>query len=91
MEFEQALQALCDADVGFVVIGGVCAALHGAAGVTYDLDICYSRSDQTLFHPRLRDLPDNLPFIWDAKTLENGTVFTLNTDLVPIDLAAEVA
>src|SRR5262249_49509596 len=39
----------------------------------------------------LRDLPANLPFVWDTATLRNGTVFTLATDLGPIDLLAEVA
>ena len=44
MQFERAVQALCDADVDFVVIGGLAATLHGSAQVTYDLDICYSRA-----------------------------------------------
>jgi hypothetical protein len=100
MEFERALQVLCDAGVEFVVIGGLCGVLHGASRITYDLDICYARSPLNIsrlahalapFHPRLRDLPDNLPFIWDERTLKNGNLFTLNTDLGPIDLAAEVA
>jgi hypothetical protein len=44
MQFEEAVQALCDAGVDFVVIGGLAATLHGSAQVTYDLDICYSRA-----------------------------------------------
>lgn len=38
----------------------------------------------------MRDLAPELPFVWDASTLSNGTVFTLMTDLGPIDLLAEV-
>ena len=73
---------------------------HGSARVTYDLDICYSRAAINLrrlasalapFHPRPRGFSDELPFIWDERTLRNGTVFTLRTDLGGIDLLAEVA
>src|SRR5277367_3511131 len=99
MQFENAVQALCDAGVDFVVIGGLAATLHGSAQVTYDLDICYSRVAVNLrrlvealapFHPRLRGIPDGLPFVWDETTLRNGTVFTLQTDIGEIDLLAEV-
>ena len=71
MEFERAFQALCDAGVEFVVIGGVSGTLHGSARVIYDLDICFSRSSANLkrlvsalapFHPRLRDLPAGCRF-----------------------------
>jgi len=48
MQFEKAVQALCDARVDFVVIGGLAATLHGSAQVTYDLDICYSRASANL-------------------------------------------
>jgi hypothetical protein len=100
MVFEKAIQSLTDADVEFVVIGGLSATLHGSAQVTYDLDICYPRTAANLkrltsalapFHPRPRDFPAELPFIWDEATLRNGTVFTLQTDIGKIDLLAEVA
>ena len=48
MQFERAVQALCDGGVEFVVIGGVSATLHGSARVTFDLDICYSRVSANL-------------------------------------------
>jgi hypothetical protein len=100
MQFEKALQALSDAGVEFVVIGGVSAIIHGSSYVTFDLDICYCRKPSNLhslaaalrpFHPRLRGLPPDLPFVWDERTLCNGTIFTLDTDLGEIDLLAEVA
>jgi hypothetical protein len=100
VQFEKAVQVLCDAGVDFVIIGGVSATFHGAARVTYDLDICYSRAALNIrrlaaalapFHPRLRGLSDELPFVWDERTLSNGTLFTLQTDLGEIDLLAEVA
>lgn len=100
MQFEKAVQTLCDAAVDFIVIGGLSATFHGSARVTYDLDVCYSRASANLrrlaealapFHPRPRGFPAGLPFVWDERTLRNGTVFTLQTDLGAIDLLAEVA
>jgi hypothetical protein len=100
MQFETAVRALCDADVDFVVIGGLSANLHGSAQVTLDLDVCYSRASANLkrvaaalapFHPRPRGFPEALPFIWDDAMLRNATVLTLLTDLGEIDLLAEVA
>jgi hypothetical protein len=42
------------------------------------------------FHPKLRGLASDLPFVWDERTLRNGTIFTLTTDLGDIHLLAEV-
>jgi hypothetical protein len=100
MQFRRALQGLLDAQVEFVVIGGVSANWHGSARVTVDLDIFYSRVPANLkrlvaalapFHPRPRGFPAGLPFIWDEATLRNSSVLTLDTDLGEIDLLAEVA
>jgi hypothetical protein len=100
MQFKRAVQALCNAEVEFVVIGGVSAILHGSARVTFDIDVCYSRDRSNLkrlaaalapFHPRPQGFPAELPFVWDETTLRNSTVLTLQTDLGEIDLLAEVA
>jgi hypothetical protein len=100
MNLVRAVQVLTDAEVAFVIIGGWSAILHGSSYQTRDLDVCFSRSRDNLkrlaaalapFHPRLRDFPVGLPFIWDETTLRNGTVFTLDTDLGVVDLLAEVA
>lgn len=99
MNFIAAVQALVDEGADFVIIGGWSAILHGSSSVTNDLDICYSRQTENLkrvtaaltpFHPRLRDLPEGLPFIWDPATLRNTAILTLSTDLGAIDLLAEV-
>ena len=39
MNFDRAVQALCDAGVEFIIIGGWSAILHGSAHVTSDLDL----------------------------------------------------
>jgi hypothetical protein len=99
MNIERAVQALVDAGVEFVLIGGWSGILNGSRFMTDDLDVCYSRKPGNLrllaralapYHPRLRGLPDGLPFTWDEATLRNGTVFTMVTDLGDIDLLAEV-
>lgn len=99
MNLERTIQALCDGHIDFVLIGGVAATLHGSSQVTFDLDLCYSRSKTNLtllkealapFHPRPRGFAAELPFVWDEATLPNNSVVTLHTDLGDIDLLAEV-
>jgi hypothetical protein len=100
MDFDVAVQALCDAKVEFVVIGGLSAILHGSATLTFDLDVCYSRTHANLrrlagaltrFHPRPRGFPESLPFIWDEAIIGNSSLLTLDTDIGEIDLLGEVA
>ena len=93
------LKILCAAQVRFVVIGGAAAAAQGSTYVTYDLDICYGRGSDNVdrlakalepYHPRLRGVPDDLPFCFDTTTIRNGMNFTLTTDVGDIDLFGEV-
>jgi hypothetical protein len=103
MQFEKAVQALCDAGVDFVVIGGLSATLHGSARVTYDLDICYSRASANLrrltealapFHPGPRGFPEGLPFVWDEDSLVLLIIYcaTVSVPLVVVVfLLSEVA
>ena len=100
MNVPKVVHILVDHEVDFVILGGWSGILHGSHLPTEDLDICFSRQRSNLrrlaealapFHPRLRDLPPGLLFVWDEATLQNGTVFTLSTDLGAIDLLAEVS
>lgn len=43
------------------------------------------------FKPRPRNFPDELPFVWDVATLNQGTNFTFTTEIGDIDLLAEVS
>lgn len=99
LQTERLLTALCEADVEFVVIGGMAAVAQGSAYVTADLDICYLRKStnyerlsQALqpFKPRLRGAPDDLPFLLDAETLKAGMNFTLATAAGDLDLIGQV-
>ena len=91
----QAAQILAQANVEFVIVGGVAVRSHGSSYVTDDLDICYSRKRENLekiadvlrpLNPRPRGFPDDLPYIWEWSTLQNGTNFTFRTSLCDIDL-----
>ncbi len=99
LQAEQLLSALCKADVAFVIIGGMAAVSQGSSYVTADLDICYQRQPRNYerlsqalqsFHPRLRGVPADLPFVLDAATLKAGLNFTLTTEGGDLDLMGEV-
>ena len=44
LDFQAILRTLAEHGVDYIVVGGVCAALHGAPVSTFDLDIVHSRS-----------------------------------------------
>lgn len=98
-DFEGLLRALRDQDVGFIIVGGLAATVHGSARLTQDIDVVYNRSDDNLarlvdaltpFDPYLRDVPAGLPFEWSAATLKRGLNFTLTTKKGEIDLLGEI-
>lgn len=47
-DFDKAIAVLTDAQVEFIVIGGVAATLHGSPRTTLDLDVVYRRSRENL-------------------------------------------
>ena len=98
--FDKLLPGLVNGGVQFILIGGVAGVVHGAARLTYDVDIVYARSPDNYqrlidtlapHQPYLRDAPAGLPFQLDVPTLRNGLNFTLTTTLGDIDLLGEVA
>src|SRR5207248_10105366 len=98
-DFKALLRALAEAGVEFIVIGGVAAAVHGAARATFDLDVVYWRSRDNIgrlvlaltpYHPYLRGAPPGLPFRWDTATVERGLNFTLTTAIGDLDVLGEV-
>jgi hypothetical protein len=81
--------------VEHIVIGGSAAVLLGSPLPTYDVDLCYRRTEENLkclaealreIKPTLRGAPPDLPFRLDATSLALGNNFTFNTDLGPLDL-----
>ncbi len=100
IDFEQALTALANVRVRFVIVGGLAVTIHGSSYVTFDLDFCYARDRENLsrlaqalgpYRPRLRSAPAGLPFRFDEDTLSAGLNFTLTTDVGDIDLMGDVA
>ena len=94
------VRALARAGVDFVVIGGVAGGSYGSAFATGDLDVAYARDRANLdrlaavlaeLQASLRGAPEDLPFVLDAKTLENGANFTFLTRHGSLDLLAEPA
>jgi hypothetical protein len=92
-----AIEALADAGVDFVLIGGLAGIAHGSAYPTYDLDIMYSRDRDNLgrlaellkdLGATLRGAPPDLPFLLDADTLEEGGNFTFETRYGALDILA---
>ena len=98
-DFATLLRTLADHDVEYILVGGAAATVHGSARLTLDVDVVYGRAPNNLARlvsalaphaPRLRGAPRDLPFQWDAETLERGLNFTLATTLGPIDLLGEI-
>lgn len=92
------LEVLQRHDVRFVVVGGMAAIFHGAAHLTFDLDITPERSRENL--QRLSDAlgelgarirsdavgEEGLPFSHDGESLGRATVWNLVTDHGELDL-----
>lgn len=98
-DFKALLEALADADVDFIVVGGLAAIAHGSARLTQDIDVVYARHEGNLekltealaqHEPYLRGAPPGLPFKWDVATLLHGLNFTLETSLGDIDVLGEI-
>ena len=98
--FEEVIVRLAEANVEFVVVGGISAVLQGAPIITQDLDLCYRRDPDNLVRlaralaplsPRLRGLPPEVPSAFDERTLQFGTNFTLSISGGDLDLLAEMS
>lgn len=86
--------------VDFVLIGGMAGISHGSNYPSYDLDVLYSRAPDNISRlvaaleeigVRLRGAPADLPFLLDARTIENGANFTFVTPHGDFDVLADAA
>jgi len=91
------LAALRDADVDFVLIGGLASQVHGSTSLTLDVDVCYALDRDNL--ERLarvlgdlmairRDLPAGVVAPLDLRALRLGDVLTLRTRFGDLNLLA---
>ncbi len=86
--------------VDFVLIGGQAGISHGSSYPSYDLDVLYARNRDNIVRlvaaleeigVRLRGAPEDLPFVLDTRTIENGANFTFITPYGDFDVLADVA
>jgi hypothetical protein len=96
---EELLERLRTHQVEFVIIGGLCAAIHGAPLVTKDVDLCCRFGPENLrrleaalkeLHPVHRLMPDPLPFVLDDRLCRELKNVYLRTDLGVLDCLGEV-
>jgi hypothetical protein len=96
----RALRVLTDHQVDFVVIGGFAGRLWGSPTVTNDLDVCPDWDAANLerlaaalidLDARLRDVPEDVDFPLDARSLANGANFTFATAAGGVDVLAAPA
>jgi predicted nucleotidyltransferase len=92
------LSQLVNADVDFVVVGGVAVIVQGAPRFTRDLDICCATDQPNLdrlgavlveLDARLRGIDEDVPFVPDGKTLRHTPMLTLTTRDGDIDLLVD--
>lgn len=97
---EEIVVRLAQAQVEFVIVGGVSAVLQGSTITTRDLDICYRRTPDNIrrlvtalapLQPRPRGFPPNLPFVFDERTVLLGSNFTLEIGPESLDLLGEMS
>lgn len=97
---EEIIGRLQDAEVEFIVVGGVSAILQGATVNTMDLDICYRRTPENILrlvtalaplNPWPRNFPPDLPFVFDERTVQLGSNFTLEIGPDSLDLLGEMS
>lgn len=94
------LQPLVERGVDFVVVGGMAGITHGSNYPSFDLDVAYARDRANIARlvtaleeigVRLRGGPADLPFVLDARTIENGANFTFVSPHGDLDVLGDVA
>jgi hypothetical protein len=92
------LRRLTEAEVDFVIVGGVAVVLQASPRFTRDLDICYATATANLerlvgvlvdLDAMLRGVDEDLPFVPDARTLRRTQILTLSTGEGDIDLLVD--
>lgn len=92
------LRILANADIDFVVIGGVAVVIQGNPRFTRDLDICYATDMANLerlggvlvaLEAKLRDVDEDVPFVPDDRTLRGTQMLTLSTREGNLDLLVD--
>lgn len=95
LDVEEMLRRLVAAGVDFVVVGGIAMILLGSSRLTRDLDIVFATDEANLeslggvlvgLNARLREIPDEVPFVPDAQSLASVELLTLDTSAGWLDV-----
>src|SRR5687768_12486333 len=95
MSFAAMLRGLRDADVKFIVVGGLATSAHGSRRITDDLDICYDASASILeqlagllskWKAYPRGIEIGLPFFMDPRQFRTNPIMTLTCEQGFIDV-----
>ena len=97
LQADEILRALLEANVRFVLIGGLASQVHGSPSLTGDVDICFALDGENL--RRLSDALASMAAIRrgvgatinasiDHRALRLGDVFALSTRFGDLDLLA---
>ena len=98
--FAKVIRHFYDADLRFVVIGGVAMGLHGSDHLTNDADFAYAVDPENLvklaaflptIHARVSGRPANDHFVITPQTLEKVKFLNLYTDLGEVDVMRQIA
>ncbi len=97
-DFLEILRVLLTDKVDFIVVGGVCAVIHGAPITTFDLDIVHSRSPENLERllSALKDLDafyrgrEDQRLTPQVSHLSSPGHHLLTTNLGPLDLLGTI-
>jgi predicted nucleotidyltransferase len=97
-DFLEILKILSKHKVDFIIVGGICAVIHGAPVSTFDLDLVHSRSPQNL--ARLMSALEELRAYYRGRKdqrlrpqlshLSSGGHQLLLTELGPLDLLGTI-
>lgn len=98
-DFEAIVKILLQNKVDFIVVGGICAALHGSDTPTQDIDIVQSRAPDNLkrLESALSELGayyrehTNKRLIPKAERMTTGGHHLLNTAFGPVDVLGAIA
>ncbi|MFA5554400.1 MAG: nucleotidyltransferase [Phycisphaerae bacterium] len=98
-DFFNLLDKLNEADVDFVIVGGLAGAIHGCTVVTEDIDICCSFTAENLFklhkalaglNPVHRMTPNKLKFEITKQNCKDFKNLYIDTDLGQLDCISSV-
>jgi predicted nucleotidyltransferase len=96
-DFVRLIEVLCEHEVEFILVGGVCAVVHGAPITTFDLDIVHARTPENI--RRLKKALDSLGAYYryqtrvispDVSHLESPGHQLLHTDAGDLDVLGTI-